>query len=166
MFFVRTATPRDAGAIRDLLVLCWRDTYVPLHGAGVVEDIIARWHTLEAISANIALKTGEMLVADDGQELGGMGFAVAGDDGQTAYLKQLYVHPAHRGQGIGRDLFAELETCFPGAAHLELEVDARNGRAVAFYAAHGMTISGKTDTCGGDSDIPALIMTKELAAHD
>lgn len=166
MFFVRTAAPRDAEAIRELLVLCWRDTYTPLHGPEVVEDIVNRWHTLEAIKANIACHNAEMLIADDGRELGGIGFAVAGEGGTTIHLKQLYVHPAHRGQGIGRDLFAELETCFPAAQTLQLEVDARNGRAVAFYAAHGMTVSGKTDTCGGDSAIPALIMSKHIAGHE
>lgn len=163
MFFIRTATAADAGAIRELLVTSWRKTYLPLHGADKVEPVIARWHSLEAVKANIAARHGEMLVADDGANLGGMAFAVTSDDRKKVHLKQLYVHPLHVRKGIGRDLFAEIETCFPDAESLELEVDRKNGAAIAFYAAHGLEITGETGCCGRDSDIPAFIMSKQLA---
>ena len=79
-------------------------------------------------------------------------------------LHQLYVRPECQGLGIGRDLFAEIETCFPGARSLTLEVDPGNEPAIAFYQAHGMSETGRTDNCGkGESGIPALIMTKPLA---
>lgn len=163
MFFIRTATAADAGAIRELLMASWRKTFVPLHGAERVEPVIARWHSLEAVKANIAARQGEMLVADNGVELGGMAFATMSDDHKSVQLRQLYVHPAHVRKGIGRELFAEIETCFPGAESLELEVDRNNGAAIAFYAAHGMEICGETGCCGGDSDIPAFLMSKPLA---
>ncbi len=163
MFFIRTATAADAGAIRDLLVASWRHTYVRFHGPEKVEPVIARWHSYDAVKANIEARHGEMLVADDGAELGGMAFAMISDDRKSVQLKQLYVHPAHLRKGIGRELFAEIETCFPGAESLELEVDRKNGAAIAFYAAHGMEISGETGCCGGDSDIPAFLMSKPLA---
>jgi len=164
MFFVRTAAGSDAERIRDLLVESWRHTYVPMHGAERIEPVIARWHTLEAVKANMAARHGEMLVADNGREIGGMAFAMTSDDRKSVLLKQLYVHPQHLRKGIGRDLFAEIESCFPGAEELQLEVDKKNGAAVAFYARHGMEISGEVGCCGGDADIPAFIMTKQLAA--
>ncbi len=166
MFFIRTASPADAERIRDLLVKSWRETYTPIHGAATVEPIIARWHTLEAVKANINARNGEMLVADNGTDLAGVAFAVADRVAGKVELKQLYIHPAHQRRGIGRDLFAEIETCFPGVNTLELEVDPKNGSAVAFYAAHGMEISGNVESCGGDADIPALKMTKKLAGSD
>ena len=165
MFFIRTASGDDAERVRDLLVDSWRKTYIPLHGADLVEPVIARWHTLAAIKANIAAKNGEMLVADDGAELGGMAFAAMDDDGKTLYLKQLYVRSSCHRQGIGRDLFAEIETCFPTAQIMQIEVDKLNGGAIAFYAAHGLQVSGETGCCGGDSEISAFIMTKQLS-HD
>ena len=164
MFFIRTAAGSDAERIRDLLVESWRHTYVPMHGADTVEPIIARWHSLEAVKANIANRQGEMLVTDNGREIGGMAFALSSYDGKSVLLKQLYVHPRHLRKGIGRDLFAEIESCFPGVEELQLEVDKKNGAAVAFYARHGMEISGEVGCCGGDADIPAFIMTKQLVA--
>ena len=164
MFFIRTAAAADAARIREVLVASWRHTYLPIHGADRVEPVIARWHTLDAVKANISARHGEMLVADDGAQIGGMAFAVTSDDRKKVHLKQLYVHPLHMRQGIGRDLFAEIETCFPDAESLELEVDKKNGAAIAFYARHGMEVSGEVARCGGDADIPAFIMTKQLVA--
>jgi ribosomal protein S18 acetylase RimI-like enzyme len=162
MFFIRTAAPGDAEKVRDLLVASWRATYVPIHGADAVEPVIARWHTTEAVRANLTARDGEMLVADNGEVIGGMAFARCSGDRKTVNFMQLYVHPHHLRQGIGRDLFAEIETCFPGAESLQLEVDRKNGAAVAFYAAHGLEITGETASCGSDSDIPAFIMSKRL----
>lgn len=166
MFFVRTAAPGDAERVRELLVASWRATYVPIHGADIVEPVIARWHTLEAVKDNMAARNGEMLVADNGEAFGGVAFAHTSDDRKTVYLKQLYVHPDHQRCGIGRDLFAEIETCFPGAETLRLEVDRKNGTAIAFYAAHGLSITGEIAACGSDSNISAYIMSKQLTGHD
>lgn len=164
MFFIRTAGLTDAEQVCDLLAASWRQTYVPIHGAEKIEPVIARWHSLAAVTANITARHGEMLVADNGRELGGMAFAVMSDDRKSVQLKQLYVHPDHLRNGIGRDLFAEIETCFPGAETLQLEVDKKNGSAIAFYAAHGMDIAGEVGCCGGDADLPAFVMSKKLAA--
>ena len=163
MFFIRTASKTDAKAIRQLLVDSWRDTYSPIHGADVVEPIIESWHTLASVEANIAAKDGEFLVADDGTCLGGVAFAVFSKDRKMIELKQLYIHPSQKRQGIGRDLFAEIETCFSGAEKLQLEVDKKNGGAVAFYAAHGLDMDGETSLCGGSAPIPAFIMSKSLS---
>jgi ribosomal protein S18 acetylase RimI-like enzyme len=163
MFFIRTAAPGDAERLRELLVASWRATYVPIHGADVVEPVIARWHTLEAVRTNMTARDGEMLVADNGKEIGGMAFARCPGDRKTVNLMQLYVHPDHLRQGIGRELFAEIETCFRGSETLQLEVDRKNGAAVAFYAAHGLEITGEIEACGSDSNIPAFIMSKKLA---
>jgi ribosomal protein S18 acetylase RimI-like enzyme len=164
MFFVRSASPRDIGAIRDVLAETWRATYAPFYGAAKVEDIIADWHSEAAIKASLARPDGEFLVADDGTMIGGVAFASHAAESGIVSLHQLYVRPECQGMGIGRDLFAEIETCFPGARKLSLEVDPENEPAIAFYQAHGMAETGRTGNCGkGESGIPALIMTKSLA---
>ncbi|WP_394689796.1 GNAT family N-acetyltransferase [Hoeflea sp.] len=164
MFFVRSASSRDVEAIREVLAETWRATYAPFYGAAKVEEIIADWHSETAIKANLARPEGEFLVADDGKMIGGIAFASQVPDTQTVALHQLYVRPECQGMGVGRDLFAEIETCFPGAKTLSLEVDPGNEPAIAFYQAHGMKETGRTDNCGKDqSGIPALIMSKPLA---
>jgi len=164
MFFVRSASARDIPAIREVLAETWRATYAPFYGAARVEEIIADWHSEAAIKASLARPDGEFLVADDGKQIGGVAFASHAPGTHVVSLHQLYVRPECQGMGIGRDLFAEIETCFPGAQSLTLEVDPGNEPAIAFYQAHGMTETGRTDNCGkGESGIPALIMTKPLA---
>lgn len=163
MFFVRSASPRDVSAIRDVLAETWRATYAPFYGAAKVEEIIADWHSEAAIKAHMDRPNGEFLVADDGKQIGGVAFASHAAGTHVVSLHQLYVRPECQGLGIGRDLFAEIETCFPGAQTLSLEVDPGNEPAIAFYQSHGMQETGSTDNCGKDqSGIPAVIMSKPL----
>lgn len=174
MFFVRSASARDVAAVREVLVASWRATYVSLYGAEKVEEMIAEWHSPEAIAANMARPDGEYLVADDGKRIGGVAFAtmsrVAGEGAEadtTVKLHQIYVAPGLEGQGIGRDLFAEIESCFPDASRLRLEVDPANATAIAFYTVHGMSEAGRTADCGGmGKGIVALVMQKEISSHD
>jgi len=54
---------------------------------------------------------------------------------------------------------------FPDAKSVQLEVEAQNIKALQFYQALGFVNIGRTDNCGGDSNIPALIMER-LFNHD
>ncbi|MFD1746947.1 GNAT family N-acetyltransferase [Rhizobium helianthi] len=165
MYFVRTASERDVEALQALLVETWHATYDALHGAEKITELVQHLHRPEAIRANINKKDGEFLVADNGKQLGGMGFAAMSPTmTKTAVLYQLYVRPGCQGEGIGRDIFAELETCFPDAEILRLEVDTVNLRAISFYSRLGFIEVDRTKNCGGtDSGIEAVIMEKPLA---
>lgn len=168
VYFIRTATERDIAALVSLLATSWRATYVELYGRERVEALIADWHAPAAIAANIARTDGEYLVADNGSRIGGMAFASLSGEGDEASVKlhQLYIHPDCQRQGIGRDLFAEVETCFPDAKRLVLEVDPANAQAIAFYRGVGLEEVGRTSNCGtGQSGIPALIYAKRLVAE-
>jgi ribosomal protein S18 acetylase RimI-like enzyme len=78
-------------------------------------------------------------------------------------LHLLYVRPALHRQGIGREIFAELETCFPDAEIMRLEVEPLNTTAIAFYRAHGFTDAGRNENDGpGQSGIATLILEKPL----
>ena len=164
MFFVRTATDRDVEPLRALLTQSFHATYDALYGVPKVAELIEAWHSPAEIKRRIHLKGGEYLVADDGKRIGGMAFAAMSEKlTKTAILHQLYVHPDHQRHGIGRDLFAEVETCFPDAEILRLEVDPQNAGAIAFYEAHDFVEVDRTKNCGGsDSGIEALIMEKPL----
>ena len=164
MFFVRTASERDLAKVSALLAETWHATYDALYGADKVGEITARWHSVPALKARLARKDSEFVVADNGRELGGMGYAaMAKDRPKAAFLHQLYVLPRYQRQGIGRDLFAELETCFPDANAMLLEVDPRNEAAVAFYGVHGFVKVGETQhTADGISGVPLHVYEKPL----
>ncbi len=165
VFFVRTAGEQDVQAIRELLVETWHATYDGFYGEAKVNELIAAWHTPAAIKASIGKRDGEFLVADDGRRIGGIAFAeMSPTMTKTAVLRQLYVRPACQGEGIGRDLFAELETCFPDAEIMRLEVEPRNVRAISFYGRLGFLEVDRTKNCGGGtSGIEAIVMEKPLA---
>jgi GNAT superfamily N-acetyltransferase len=58
---------------------------------------------------------------------------------------KLYVHPGHRGRGLGRQLLDALIRQLPADAdRLYIEHFAANGRAGAFYEREGFTWKGST----------------------
>jgi ribosomal protein S18 acetylase RimI-like enzyme len=153
----------DLPAVRDLLAETWHATYDGIYGAERVSEITSSWHSPDALKSRLGRPQSEFLVADDGRMLGGMAYA-ARSDKDVVVLHQLYVRPGLQRQGIGRDLFAEIETCFDGAKRMRLEVEPANEAAVAFYRAHGFDEVGRTEHCGAEgSGIPAIVMEKQLA---
>jgi ribosomal protein S18 acetylase RimI-like enzyme len=164
MFFVRTASERDLAKVSTLLAETWHATYDALYGVEKVSEITARWHSVPVLKSRLERKDSEFVVADNGKEFAGMGYAaMAKDRPKTALLHQLYVLPRHQRQGIGRDMFAELETCFPDANAMLLEVDPRNNAAVAFYLAHGFVKVGEaTHTADDVSGVPLHVYEKPL----
>lgn len=168
MFFIRSASDADLAKVSALLGRSWHATYDDLYGAEKVSEITASWHSVAALKERLVRPESEFVLADDGTRIGGMAYAAMdGDEKDVAILHQLYVEPELLGQGIGRDLFAELETCFPAARRMRLEVDPKNERAVRFYSGLGFGEVGWTKNCGGgQSGIPAMIMEKTLSFAD
>ena len=165
MFFVRSASEADLPKVSALLGRSWHATYDAIHGVDKVAEIAASWHSLDSLKRRLARPNSEFVVADDGRRIGGMAYAAMDrDEGDVVHLHQLYVEPELMGQGIGRDLFAEVETCFPAARRMRLEVEPKNERAVRFYTGLGFAEVGWTKNCGADqSGIPAMIMEKVIS---
>ena len=145
--FVRTASSRDLPAVSSLLNRTWRDTYEQLYGSKRVGEITSSWHSVEALERQLAAPRSEFLVADDGAELVGMGFARM-TDARTAHLFQLYVDPVAQGAGNGKALLGELLECFPEASRMVLEVASGNERAIGFYVHHGFRETGRSSENG------------------
>nr|WP_205936836.1 GNAT family N-acetyltransferase [Rhizobium leguminosarum] len=151
--------------VRGLLVESFYATYDSLHGRAKVADLIAHLFSPAALKTRLVRKDAEFLVADDGRNIGGMGYAAMSQQlTKTVMLHLLYVRPALQRQGIGRDIFAELETCFPDAEIMRLEVEPQNAAAIAFYRTHGFIEVGRNENSGaGQSGILALVLEKRLA---
>jgi ribosomal protein S18 acetylase RimI-like enzyme len=143
----------------------WHTTYDAVYGTDKVSEITRTWHSVTALKALLAKPGSEFVVADDGKRIGGMAYAaMLEDEPDVSMLHQLYVEPDLTGQGIGRDLFAEVETCFPAAKRMRLEVEPKNERALRFYQGLGFVEIGFTKNCGqAQSGIPAIVLEKPLA---
>jgi ribosomal protein S18 acetylase RimI-like enzyme len=164
MFFIRSASEADLAAVSALLGRSWHATYDPIYGVERVTEITGSWHSVAALKARLTRPDSEFVVADDGARIGGMAYAsMDNDETEVVVLHQLYVEPGLTGQGIGRDLFAEVETCFPAAKRMRLEVEPKNEGAVRFYQGLGFREVGWTKNCGqAQSGIPALVLEKTL----
>ncbi|HEV7435409.1 MAG TPA: GNAT family N-acetyltransferase [Pseudorhizobium sp.] len=164
VYFVRTAGEEDVEKIRALLSETFHATYDPFYGARKVTQLITDWHSPSAIRSRIGKKDGEFLVADSGRDLGGIGYAATYPKMEkTVMLHQLYVKPSCQGQGIGRDIFAEIETCFPDAEICRVEVALQNLRAISFYERLGFAEVDRMEEWGGpNSGLPAVVLEKTL----
>lgn len=163
MFFIRTASQRDIEPVRALLATTWHATYDAIYGADKVKELIAAWHSPQAMKDRIEKKGGEFLVADNGRQIGGMAYAsMSAKMSKTALLHQLYVAPEFQRQDVGRDLFAELETCFPDAEIMRLEVEPKNTVAIAFYEGVGFTEVDRIERMAGIDGFPGIVMEKSL----
>lgn len=167
VYFVRTAGERDLEKVRTLLVESFHAAYDRFYGEPKVNELIAHLFSPAALKERLAKKNAEFVVADSGKDIGGVGYAVMSTDmAKTAVLHLLYVRPALQRQGIGRDMFAELETCFPDAEIMRLEVEPRNAEAISFYTRLGFAEVGRNENVGpGQSGIATLVLEKHLPTH-
>jgi GNAT superfamily N-acetyltransferase len=167
VYFVRTAGERDLEKVRALLVESFHSAYDASHGVAKVDELVTNLLSPTALKARLTKKNAEFLVADDGRNIGGMGYAAMSSEmTKTVMLHLLYVKPDLQRQGIGRDIFAELETCFPDAEIMRLEVEVQNHEAIHFYTRLGFVEAGRNENTGpGQSGIPTLVFEKALEFH-
>lgn len=165
MYFVRTASERDVEPVRALLDETFHASYDAFYGADKVRKMVEGWNSVSAIRSRIGKPGAEFLVADNGKEIGGIGYAAMyAKMAKTVMLHQLYVRPSRQNEGIGRDIFAELETCFPDAEIMRVEVALQNVRAMSFYRRLGLIEVDRMEEWGApNSGLPAIIMEKRLA---
>ena len=112
------------------------------HSADAIAEAVARTFEAPALGRFLVARDNEDLVA-----LAYVAFLHSMEHATTiAQLEELYVHPEHRGAGIGRALLARVVAEFsiaPGRP-IELEVDATHRDAEMFYRKHGFTLRDRT----------------------
>jgi ribosomal protein S18 acetylase RimI-like enzyme len=136
---IKTPTVSDAAAIADAWVNLAEDQRS--HGSHVQAEA-NRAAIQEAITRHIVAD--ELRVATIDETI--VGFVMFGfDTGEYTLdrnrgaIKNLFVQPAHRNQGLGSALLAEAERLLAerDAEAISLEVLAPNDRAQRFYERHG-----------------------------
>jgi ribosomal protein S18 acetylase RimI-like enzyme len=135
---LRRAHRRDASAIAALHAASWRSAYrdvLPARRLGppLDDDRRRRWRSMLAR----ARARDVVLVADDGERL--LGFIAVWVDARGAYIDNLHVDPARRGNGIGAALLrkAARHLVRTGTRQAVLWVYVANTEAVRFYERQG-----------------------------
>lgn len=131
---VRDALCSDVDAICGFGAAHIPSHYAPLIGYDAARAQVSRWWSGERIST--AVEAGQVVVAEAESTL--IGVAERGEWDGVPVIWKLYVHPDHRGQGIGPKLLRALIARLPAQAdRLQVEVFAANLRAQEFYAREG-----------------------------
>lgn len=153
MTIIRPVEKRDLHAVREALVEAWHKTYDALIGAEQVTALTDGWHSLAALSRELASDGCVFLLAEDAGHVVGVSTARGEPDGLVT-LSRLYLVPAAQGRGLGPRLMQETLARF-GRRAVQLTAHPENVRAIAFYADHGFIVTGRAD-----DEIRAVIMRR------
>jgi GNAT superfamily N-acetyltransferase len=134
---VRDAEHDDVGAICRFGDAHIRPHYAPLIGAKAADEQVRRWWNETGIGGAVA--RGLVVVAEADGQLVGVG--QRGRRGSDHVVYKLYLHPRHRGRGLGLQLLDALIRQLPADAdRLYIEHFAANERAGAFYERAGYIV--------------------------
>jgi GNAT superfamily N-acetyltransferase len=97
--------------------------------------------TPELIVRPELLRVGEIWVCEVGGNAAGLLHLVC--DGEVAELEAMFVDPAYKGKGLGRQMFDYAEMRLRGVGRTTVELDA-DPFAVGFYEAMGCSLIGHT----------------------
>ena len=144
---IRACTLADIPAVHALLTETWHATYDGWLGVERVNEIAATWHSHAQLAVQVGRSDSAFLL---GEIDGGLcGTAFAHDTSGNIEIGRLYVLPRHQRHRLGTALLQAIFAAFPGAPSFRLDVEPRNGPALAFYRCHGFAIIGAGTDCGG-----------------
>src|SRR6266852_822349 len=136
---VREGGANDLAAVAALRATSWDDTYRPLLGGGVVDQLLDVHEHRRDIERLLNANHSLLLVAEDGDpELAGFSLSHIGADGEP-FLESLHVRPSRRGNGMGAVLLRATAARWGAGGHrsMSLHVIETNLRAKRFYDRFG-----------------------------
>lgn len=143
----RFATPADASAICDICSSAWRVTYKDLNTPDYIEQVIADFYNLDRVTKECSTSDqnwhGYIVAELDGQVLGAIGGGVDADNWGHIYV--LYVHPDHKGKGLGRALvnfLTDHQKTTYGISQQKVTVAQNNQMGIPFYERMGFVNQG------------------------
>ena len=131
---IRSARPDDVETICRFGAAHIPDHYRPLIGNEAAQAQVDRWWNANRITQ--AVDGGQVTVAESDDQL--VGVAERGQLGPSHVVWKLYLHPDHRGKGLGPEMLRHLIDQLPAdAGALQVEVFEANRRADEFYEREG-----------------------------
>ncbi len=148
---IRISRSEDARRLAVLAAQVWLHTYATDGITADIAEYVLQELTPEKYLTTLNTTSSQVFVAESGASFAGLAVikfdtpCPAGNH-SSAELQTLYVQEHFIGQGAGKLLLraAEAEAKQRSNGVLWLTVNAKNARAIAFYAQHGYTKVGAT----------------------
>lgn len=136
---IRTATPEDAEGVRTVAEASWEEDYPEILSSESLTDGLDEWYSLPGIEDAIERSDSRTLVTQRDGSVAGFVHAVWDVERSVGHVLRLYVHPDHRGEGIGTDLLETVcgELFDNGADRVRAMVLEANEVGNEFYSDSG-----------------------------
>jgi ribosomal protein S18 acetylase RimI-like enzyme len=151
---IRTATPEDAEAVRAVAEASWAADYPDILSSESIEEGLDEWYSPASVEDAIERSHARTLVAERDGRVVGFVHAIWDVEKDEGDVLRLYVHPDHRGRGLGTALLeAVCETLFEsGAERIKAMVLAANDVGNEFYTDYGFEqVDAHEVDIGGES---------------
>ena len=156
---VRDGVQADLSQVAALKVRSWDDTYRPIVGDAVVDQMLDVEEHRSTIQRDLEKREAFLLVAE-APDNGMVGFALSYlDDVGEPYVESLHVRPGMRGTGIGATLLRAAAARWAGGgfATMSLHVVAANVAARRFYERLGGVVVGTIAENWRGTPVPAVV---------
>ncbi|EUJ23481.1 GNAT family N-acetyltransferase [Listeria grandensis] len=139
---IRKGTLEDIGAIQDIAVKSWHDTYEQIIPRDVQDRFLDMFYNLETLKTRVAATPFAVLEQDDDV----IGFANFIElEKRKSELAAFYLLPGVQNKGFGTMLLDEGIKLFALPLPLFVNVELENKNAIAFYKARGFVEWDKFD---------------------
>lgn len=135
---------------------CFRDIILPEHMENMLEKIYAPHSLMQQMN-----EEGHTfwLAHCEAQPVG---FVSAYKDGDTIWIKKLYIEPKFQGKGIGTQMVDHAVAAFLPAEFISLLVHRENLPAQKFYLRSGFVFAGEQPVRMGDFDFVDYVYRKTI----
>lgn len=169
-WLIRQGKPEDAEKLAALAIQVWLHTYATDGISSAIAQYVLAEFTPERFRAMLTRPAANILVAEMGVSLVGyavvdVGASCAEAASATAELATLYVQAHFIGKGAGSALLKHAEAvAVQRTGHpLWLKVNARNNKAIAFYARRGYNRIGVAYFSLGGNEHENLVLIGSAA---
>lgn len=140
---LKIADPTDAAAIASMAEKIWRVHYTPIIGADQVTYMLSNMHSAEKVAQQ--MKDGQRFsfIVREGINIGYTSWSTP-QPGEL-FIHKFYIEPSLQGNGIGKQVFAELLQLNPEANTIRLTVNRKNYKSINFYFRLGFVIDEVKD---------------------
>ncbi|MFC2143293.1 GNAT family N-acetyltransferase [Candidatus Aenigmatarchaeota archaeon] len=146
----------DIHRIKNLLNICWIETYTGILSDGIMKKFASKWLRMNTIMRSLQNKETFFAGCKYSNRLVGAITAELSRD--IIHVHRLYILPSYQKKGIGSKLLKAAINHFKSAKALELEVLEVNNNAIEFYKKKGFVVSKKKEIKIGDEKLKSFVL--------